>query len=265
MTENFPDIQDSGSNESPIPTFIERPSAPVSSVIPLGIGLNNAEISVDLCVDSHLLLIGPPGTGKSNVINTIMAHFMIAPSEWYLYGIDLKAIELNPFRRFDRIQNISNTLEQAIELTESILSVMEGRYRRVAAQEVDSYAEIASNSILLIVQDADELFGWTSEIEESTHRLLKNMMYDIIRRGRAVGIHLVLSTQTLSPSILPLKDDIAVIATGAMIETTAQTLVGNEALRLPYIKGRSYLESEGTSQQFQAYLTPISWFDQLDD
>lgn len=157
----------------------------------------------------HLLIAGATGTGKSICINTIITSFLYQKSPWELKFIliDPKRVELPLYNGIPHLLTpVIVEINKTINAFKWAIREMEERYKLLAgvgARDLASYNEkIAKKSpqdilpyIVIIVDElADIMAAYGKEVEGSIVRLAQ--------MSRAIGIHLIVSTQRPSVEVI---------------------------------------------------------------
>ncbi|MEI7504315.1 MAG: FtsK/SpoIIIE domain-containing protein, partial [Paludibacter sp.] len=155
----------------------------------------------------HALVVGTSGSGKSNLINVVITGFAekYSPEELQFYMVDLKGgVE---FKKY-----IDNSLPQAkivaidcereygLSVLEALGEEMERRMNlfRTSKNNILNISEYRIHSgnlprIILVMDEFHKLFDEEDEIASRSRNALDNILKD----GRAFGIHALLGTQTL--------------------------------------------------------------------
>lgn len=184
--------------------------------IPLGPGsarkTRYLELGVGLSV--HALIIGRPGSGKSNLMHVVIttAARMYAPSELQLYLIDFKeGVEFKPYAETSLPSVPVVAIRSEREFGISVLRKLDGMLKERAdvfrSAGVSSFAEFRRQKgaaetlprVLLVVDEFQEFFVRQDRLADEAALLLDR----IVRQGRAFGIHLLLGSQTLAGYSLP--------------------------------------------------------------
>jgi len=172
----------------------------------LGLDVSGQEVVADLAKMPHLLIAGTTGSGKSVLINAggSVILFRASPEEVKFIMVDPKRVELTPYndiphlltRVITDVSKVSNALGW-------LVVEMEKRYRlfeELKVKNIAGYNEtIGFQTMPFIIVIVDEMADImmsknAGEIEEKIVRLAQ--------MARAVGIHLILSTQRPSVNIL---------------------------------------------------------------
>ena len=180
-----------------------------SQTIPFALGKDVGGVAQvrDLATMPHLLIAGATGSGKSVMVNAIIASFLFArtPSELRMILVDPKRVELSGYNGLPHllVPVITESEKAAAALKWAVLE-MENRYRMFAsagARNLESYnasredALDRMHSIVIIIDElADLMMQDGRETEESIVR--------IAQKARATGIHLILATQRPSVNVV---------------------------------------------------------------
>ena len=157
----------------------------------------------------HAFVIGATGSGKSRFLHDIIlsmtAHY--SPEDVELYLLDFKGVEFNCYRDFKHARAILvDRADERItyEVIRDIKVKMEERQQILAAagaSDVKEYNRMKLgkrlSQIILVADECQTLFA-----DRAKNGRLQNEMVDIIaliaQQGRAYGVHLLLSTQSLA-------------------------------------------------------------------
>lgn len=194
----------------PLLTPIDKSGAwTPSQAIPFALGkdVGGAPQIRDLASMPHLLIAGATGSGKSVMVNAIIASFLFArtPQELRMILIDPKRVELSGYNGLPHllVPVITESDKAASALKWAVLE-MENRYRMFAsagARNLEGYNSSREDindrmySIVIIIDElADLMMQDGRETEESVVR--------IAQKARATGIHLILATQRPSVNVV---------------------------------------------------------------
>lgn len=157
----------------------------------------------------HAFVIGATGSGKSrflhDVILSMTANYQ--PEDLELYLLDFKGVEFNCYRDFKHMHAILvDRADERItyEVIDRIKREMEERQQILAAagaSDVKEYNRMnlgkRLSQIILVADECQILFA-----DRAKNGRLQNEMVDVIaliaQQGRAYGVHLLLSTQSLA-------------------------------------------------------------------
>lgn len=178
---------------------------PSKLAVALGLDVNGQQIVGDINKFPHALIAGATGSGKSVGINSFLCSllFRCSPEELRLILVDPKRVELTTY------QDIPHLLTPVIVDAAKVVSAlkwtcaeMDRRYQVLAdhgVRNLASYNQLPNiakmPSIILIIDEfADIMMFAPNDVEESVTR--------IAQMARAVGIHLILTTQRPSVNVI---------------------------------------------------------------
>lgn len=176
-------------------------SAPLSIYDPIHFGIDENGLPVEVTLMYRNLLDGgEPGSGKSSLLNTIVAHAALS-TDVRLWLLDGKLLELGLWRQVAD-EFVGNNLAEAIAKLRELQTEMDLRYRQLDAVKRRKLVHTDNlHSILCVI---DELAYYTATIgtkEEQDE--FRNLVRDLVARGRAAGIIVVAATQRPSADIIP--------------------------------------------------------------
>lgn len=197
----------------------------------------------DLAETPHLLVAGTTGSGKSTFLNDIITSILYTrtPDQVKFIMIDPKRIELGPYNAIPHMlrPTVFDT-ENAIEAMRWVDAEIQRRYDLFAVKgvkRIEAYNETVSDDKKMprIVIVIDEYMEMMYEAPKE----LEGYIANISRLARAVGIHLVLSTQRPSANVITtaIKSNIPCRASFTVVDwresktildrTGAERLLGN--------------------------------------
>jgi S-DNA-T family DNA segregation ATPase FtsK/SpoIIIE len=196
--------------------------SPSKLTLALGKRIDGEVYMTDLAKMPHLLIAGATGAGKSVTLNSIIASilFRATPDEVKFIMIDTKRLELGIYENIPHLltpvvaepKKASNALKWAtLEMERRYKTLAEcgvrnidqynalvrqGKSRREGASTADGGPEIKPLPYVMVVIDelADLMILAAADVEDSITRLAQ--------MARAVGIHLILSTQRPSVDVV---------------------------------------------------------------
>jgi len=167
-------------------------------VVPFSIGGVNTE--------HHVLLAGRSGTGKSNLLHVLIHSLchIYSPSELNIYLLDYKqgmefSVYASPPLPQAKLVATESDPEYGVTVLVHLTEELEKRAREFKSQSVSEFYEYRESSaaelprILLIIDEFQILFSEGRQVAESAEKMLNQLL----RQGRAYGIHVLLATQTL--------------------------------------------------------------------
>jgi len=178
---------------------------PSKTAVALGLDVAGQPILADLAKMPHVLIAGATGSGKSVLINAIIASilFRATPEEVKFIMVDPKRVELTGYNGIPHLlTSVIVDSEKVVNALKWAVSEMESRYKlfaEVGARNITSYNEMAGfqhkNFIVIIIDElADIMLQHRNDVETTIIRLAQ--------MARAVGIHLVLATQRPSVDVI---------------------------------------------------------------
>ena len=173
--------------------------------VPLGNDVAGEPVSGDLTRMPHLLIAGATGQGKSICVNTLICGLLLrhSPAELRLVLVDPKRVELQGYAGLPHLAcPVTVEHHQAAAALRWAVAEMERRYKTLAAEGVRNIAAYNERPVerplpyVVIVIDelADLMMVAAGEIEDLICR--------VAQLARAVGIHLVISTQRPSTDVI---------------------------------------------------------------
>ncbi len=168
----------------------------------LGKDIGGRAIGADLAKMPHLLVAGTTGAGKSACVNSMLSSILLraTPHEARLVLVDPKQVELNHYESIPHLLTpVITSPRMAANALQNLVKEMEQRYgimslaRTRSLPELNRYREKHGEPplpyILCVIDElADLMMVAPADVEDSIIRLAQ--------KARAVGIHLVLATQS---------------------------------------------------------------------
>jgi len=164
----------------------------------LGVDENGEHVHINLG-ERNILLGGEPGAGKSNGVNLICAHGALS-ADCRLVLIDGKQVELGPWRHCaDRF--VGPSITTAIDCAHWLQHLMNGRYDMLLAAGLRKITPETGEPVYLVVIDEYAYFSATvGDKKQQTE--FAALIRDLVARGRAAGVIVVLATQRPSFQII---------------------------------------------------------------
>jgi DNA segregation ATPase FtsK/SpoIIIE, S-DNA-T family len=168
----------------------------------LGKDVAGHPIGADLARMPHLLVAGTTGAGKSGCVNAMLSSLLLhaTPHDVRLVLVDPKQVELNHYEGVPHLLTpVITSPRMAANALQNLVREMEDRYGRMSLARTRNLPELnrvraergeAPLPYVLCVIDelADLMMVAPADVEDSIIRLAQ--------KARAVGIHLVLATQS---------------------------------------------------------------------
>ena len=168
----------------------------------LGKDVSGRAIGADLASMPHLLVAGTTGSGKSGAVNAMLSSILLraTPHDVRLVLIDPKQVELNHYESIPHLLTpVITNPRMAANALGNLVREMEHRYGMMSLARTRSLVELNRARagrgdpplpyILCVIDElADLMMVAPAAVEESIIRLAQ--------KARAVGMHLVLATQS---------------------------------------------------------------------
>ena len=168
----------------------------------LGKDVAGKAIGADLAKMPHILVAGTTGAGKSGAINAMLSSVLLraTPHEVRLVLVDPKQVELNHYESIPHLLTpVITSPRMAANALQNLVTEMEQRYGIMSLARTRGLVELNAARakrgeaplpyILCVIDElADLMMVAPADVEDSIIRLAQ--------KARAVGIHLVLATQS---------------------------------------------------------------------
>jgi S-DNA-T family DNA segregation ATPase FtsK/SpoIIIE len=168
----------------------------------LGKDVAGKAIGADLAKMPHLLVAGTTGAGKSGAINAMLSSVLLraTPHDVRLVLVDPKQVELNHYESIPHLLTpVITSPRMAANALQNLVKEMEQRYGIMSLARTRGLVELNLSRakrgeaplpyILCVIDElADLMMVAPADVEDSIIRLAQ--------KARAVGIHLVLATQS---------------------------------------------------------------------
>ncbi|MFH0969518.1 MAG: DNA translocase FtsK, partial [Patescibacteria group bacterium] len=190
----------------------------------LGKNVSGSFIFGDLDKMPHLMIAGSTGSGKSVCINSILLSLLYqnSPEDLKLILVDPKRVELSLYNGIPHLLSdvvvdngrVVSALKWAIgemekryvllqetgsrDITSYNQKVLAGEKRKITNQETGEVTEEELNKLPYIIIVIDEL----ADLMGSHGKEVEGVIIRIAQMARAVGIHLIISTQRPSVEVL---------------------------------------------------------------
>jgi len=182
--------------------FQEPPADWSPLTVWLGKDVAGRAIGADLAKMPHLLVAGTTGAGKSGAVNAMLSSILLraTPHEVRMVLVDPKQVELNHYDSIPHLLTpVITSPRQAATALQNLVREMEQRYSYMSLARTRSLIELNKVRerrgepplpyVLCVIDElADLMMVAPADVEDSIIR--------IAQKARAVGIHLVLATQS---------------------------------------------------------------------
>lgn len=177
----------------------------------LGLTVTNEVFMADLAEMPHLLVAGATGQGKSVGLNVMLMSLMhkLTPEQLKFVLIDPKQVEFSIYENYPQSyfaniglnDNICTDNESAEQTLSALCRLMEQRYsllRKFNVRNIKEYNAKAGKKLPYVVVVVDE-YG---DLVMTAGREVEKSICRIAQKARAVGIHMIISTQRPSATIV---------------------------------------------------------------
>ncbi len=182
--------------------FEEPPADWSPLTVWLGKDVAGRAIGADLAKMPHLLVAGTTGAGKSGAINAMLVSILLRadPHQVRLVLVDPKQVELNHYDSIPHLLTpVITSPRMAANALQNLVKEMEERYGMMSLARTRSLPELNKVRagrgepplpyVLCVIDElADLMMVAPADVEDSIVRLAQ--------KARAVGMHLVLATQS---------------------------------------------------------------------
>ena len=154
----------------------------------------------------HALIAGRTGSGKSNLLHVIITNLALwyAPDEVEFYLVDFKrGVEFKTYVNHKLPHARAIAIESDREFGLSILQRLDGEmarrgemFRKAGVQDLAGYRRASGKKLprtVLLVDEFQVFFAEDDKLAQDAALLLEQL----VRQGRAFGIHVILGSQTL--------------------------------------------------------------------
>jgi S-DNA-T family DNA segregation ATPase FtsK/SpoIIIE len=168
----------------------------------LGKDVAGRAIGADLAKMPHLLVAGTTGSGKSGCVNAMLSSILLraSPHEVRMVLVDPKQVELTHYESIPHLLTpVITSPRQAATALQNLVREMEQRYSYMSVARTRTLSDLNAVRerrgepplpyVLCVIDElADLMMVAPADVEDSIIR--------IAQKARAVGIHLVLATQS---------------------------------------------------------------------
>lgn len=193
-----------------------------AEILDIPVGARGGDIQT-LCLktsgdgSSHGVIIGGTGSGKSNLLHTIImsACYKYSPEELNIYLLDLKeGVEFKYYEdnRLPHIKllgvDLKEDLHSALAILKNLRQEVSRRgemFKNQKISQIDQYVQTGKKlpRILVIIDEIQELF----ELDEKVGQEAILHLSELFKQGRAFGINILWASQNI-PSVPGLREKV---------------------------------------------------------
>ena len=204
----------------------EQEGLPSSAeVLDIPIGVRGGEVQNILLKttgdgSAHAVLIGGTGSGKSNLLHTIILSscYKYSPEELNLYlvdfkgGVEFKFYEANKIKEKQiphiKLTGLTSDLEDGVAILNNLhkeLRRREDEFRKNRVEDIVAYRKLGKMipRLFVIIDEIQELF----EQDERLGQKAIDILRELFKKGRAFGINILWASQNI-PNAPGLKDKV---------------------------------------------------------
>lgn len=187
-------------------------------LVSLGKGVSGQSFFHDVSKMPHMLVAGATGAGKSVTINALIVSLLYrnSPDNLKFIMVDPKRVELTPYNNIPHLlTNVITDAKKAILALKWAAKEMDRRYdilEEHSARDIGSYHKNVLDPAVKDAKEGDELppsmpyivivIDELADIMQTYPRELESAIVRLAQMSRAVGIHLILSTQRPSVNVI---------------------------------------------------------------
>ncbi len=163
----------------------------------MGKTLEGKELVLDLGgTECHTGVFGSTGSGKSVFLNVLVTQMILKDIQ--LRIIDLKGgVEFGIYRRYKYLSYFAVTPTDAETLLIDTVNLMNKRYKQLFDQEAKSYKDIKNMKPVVVLIDE------FSVLDKKDNKAAYKALFELLSRGRACNICVIICTQRPSHEVLP--------------------------------------------------------------
>ena len=169
---------------------------------------------------AHAVVIGGTGSGKSNLLHTIImsACYKYSPEELNLYlvdfkgGVEFKYYEANRVKEKQlphiKLTGLTSDLEDGVAILNNLhkeLRRREDKFRKCRVEDIVQYRNLGNKipRLFVIIDEIQELFEQDDRLGQKAIDILR----ELFKKGRAFGINILWASQNI-PNASGLKDKV---------------------------------------------------------
>lgn len=166
-------------------------------------------LNVNVCKMPNVLIAGSAGSGKSILTNEIILSLSArySPKELKFLLIDPKGVELSAFEGLPHLidNEIIVDAKKIVSAVEYLSNLMSERYSTLSLNSVDTigkYNDKCKDSNLEVMPRIIVIIDEFADLMMANKKTFEKQICNLAIKGRAVGIHVILSTQRASNDVI---------------------------------------------------------------
>lgn len=188
-----------------LPQIDYRYTRTAADLIPIGVDKNNNIVLWSLKTDPHLLVAGASNSGKSTLVHMIINHIQRG-EVGMMWLIDLKAgLEFGDYKHMTHVERYGEDLVEAKNMIQDFAIAAEKRYELIKQKGYKSYQKYY-DALNGAADEIGRMFLIIDEFADLMSNKKDPIINDLImlsRKCRAVGMHIILSTQKPTAEAVP--------------------------------------------------------------
>ena len=152
------------------------------------------DLFADMSKQTHLLVAGATGSGKSVVVNGIITTLLYkAPWEAQFILIDPKRVELSPYKKLPHTIKYASEPADMVSALQYAMKIVNTRYKTMERKGERLYS---GGDVYVIIDE------W-ADLMTTNRRVVAPIVQRLAQVGRASRVHVILCTQTPIAKVIP--------------------------------------------------------------
>ena len=166
-------------------------------MVPIKIGKTYAGSDVTLSFDSHILIAGRSGSGKTSLLDLLITQMYASDptAQFYLFGMNLIDIA-----KYKKLVPITWELKRYAARIQNLVQHMNKRIIECVNSNVTIYKK---NPIYLVFYDYADVTSGSTKEEIEYAQMINSGVAEIARKGRIANMHLIISAPYPTAKICP--------------------------------------------------------------
>ena len=198
-----------------------------------GVTCNFADNAVNS--NSHILIAGATGAGKSTVIDAIIHSALFMEKTPALMLIDPKRIDLNKYRKMRNVIAYVDDEKGALSLLNDAVDIIENRYKKMQKASITDCHE---RTIFIVIDELADIVLMDKNIFTPLQRILQ--------KGRQCKVFVICATQICNVQVLPtlLRGNITfTICLHCENANISRLLIGTKGAEMLPLHGRAIIKT----------------------